>query len=152
MSVTEKREKNVDFSNEYYTASQKIIVKKDNTTITGKDSLTGKKIGVQEGTTGDTEASKIADVKMSRFKKAIDAVTDLKNGKVDAVVLDASPSQVFVSKNDDLKILDEQLTDEAYAIAIGKGNKELVDTINKVIDDLKKSGKYDELVKQYIGE
>lgn len=152
MTVTPDRQKNVDFSDEYYRASQKIIIRKDNTEIKGKDDLVGKKIGVQEGTTGDTEASKIKDVQMSRFKKTVDAVMDLKNGKIDAVVLDSNPAQVFVSKNDDLVILDKELTDEAYAIAVDKGNKELLDTINKVIKDLKDSGKYDELVKQYISE
>jgi len=152
MSVTEDRKQNVDFSEEYYSASQKIIVRKDNNDIKGKADLVGKKIGVQEGTTGDTEASAIEKVEMSRFKKAVDAVMDLKNGKIDAVVLDASPAQVFVNKNDDLKILDEELTNEAYAIAIDKGNEELVEVINKVINNLKESGKYDELVKQYIEE
>jgi len=152
MSITEDRKKNVDFSDEYYTASQKIIVRKDNTEIKGKDDLKGKKVGVQQGTTGDEEASKIKDVKMNRYNKALDAITDLKNGKIDAIVLDARTSEVFVSKNDDLMILDEQLTDEAYAIAIAKGNKELVDVVNKVIKDLKDSGKYDELVEKYIGE
>ncbi|MDK2800930.1 MAG: arginine/lysine/histidine transporter system substrate-binding protein [Clostridiales bacterium] len=152
MSVTEERLENADFSEAYYTASQKIIVKKDNDTIKGKADLEGKKIGVQEGTTGDLEASKINNVQVSRFKKGIDAVMDLKNGKIDAVVIDASPAEVFVSKNDDLKILEEDLTEEEYAIAVRKGDKELLDVINKVIKNLKDSGKYDELVTQYIGQ
>ncbi|WHH61414.1 basic amino acid ABC transporter substrate-binding protein [Petroclostridium sp. X23] len=152
MSVTPDRLQNVDFSEAYYTASQKIIVKKDNADIKGKADLEGKKIGVQEGTTGDLEASKIKDAKLSRFKKGIDAIMDLKNGKVDAVVIDASPAEVFVSKNDDLKIIEEELTQEEYAIAVRKGDRELLEKINKVIKDLKDSGKYDELVTQYIGE
>lgn len=152
MSVTEDRLKNADFSESYYTASQKIIVRKDNTTLKGKDDLKGKKIGVQEGTTGDLEVSAIENVQVSRFKKGIDAVMDLKNGKLDAVVIDASPAQVFVSKNDDLMILDEDLTEEEYAIAVRKNDTEFLNKINKVIKDLKDSGKYDELVVQYIGE
>ena len=151
MSVTPERQENVDFSDQYYTASQKIIVRKDNTEIKGKDDLEGKRIGVQEGTTGDLEASEITD-KISRFKKGIDAVMDLKNGKIDAVIIDANPAKVFVDKNDDLMILDEQFMEEDYAIAVDKGNKELLDVINKVISDLKKSGKFDELVEQYINQ
>jgi ABC-type amino acid transport substrate-binding protein len=152
MSVTEDRLKNADFSQAYYAASQKIIVKKDNTSIKQKDDLKGKKIGVQEGTTGDLEASKISNVKMSRFKKGIDAVLDLKNGKIDAVVIDASPAEVFVSKNSDLMILEEELTEEEYAIAVRKNDAEFLEKINKVISDLKDSGKYDEFIVQYIGE
>ncbi|MGE4284381.1 MAG: basic amino acid ABC transporter substrate-binding protein [Clostridia bacterium] len=152
MSVTPDRLENVDFSEAYYTASQKIIVKKDNDTLKGKADLEGKKIGVQEGTTGDLEASEIANAQMSRFKKGIDAVMDLKNGKVDAVVIDASPAEVFISKNADLKIVEEELTQEEYAIAVRKGDAELLEKINKVIKALKDSGKYDELVTQYIGQ
>ncbi len=152
MSVDEDRLKNADFSDGYYTASQKIIVQKDNDEIMGKDDLKGKKIGVQEGTTGDLEASEIEDVKMSRFKSNIDAIMDLRNGKIDAVVLDESPAEVFISKNDDITILDEELTDEEYAIAIRKGDTELTDLINKVIKDLKDSGEFDELVVKYFEE
>jgi ABC-type amino acid transport substrate-binding protein len=151
MSVIPDRQENVDFSTEYYKASQKIIVKKDNTEIKGKDDLAGKKIGVQEGTTGDIEATEVTD-KMSRFKKGIDAVMDLKNGKIDAVVIDANPAKVFVEKNDDLMILDEQFIEEDYAIAVDKGNEDLLEVINKVIGDLKESGKFDELVDQYINQ
>ncbi|NLY43919.1 MAG: basic amino acid ABC transporter substrate-binding protein [Clostridiaceae bacterium] len=150
MSVTPERLENCDFSESYYTASQMIIVRKDNTEIKGRDDLKGKKLGVQEGTTGDLEASEIENAEVNRFKKAIDAVLDLKNGKIDAVILDASPAKVFVEKNDDLMILDEELTNEEYAIAVRKGDKEFLEVINKVIRDLKASGKYDELVKQYI--
>lgn len=152
MTVKPDRLENADFSTPYYKATQLIIVKKDNNTIKGKDDLKGKKIGVQEGTTGDFEASEIEGVQISRFKKGIDAVMDLKNGKVDAVVIDSNPAKVFVSKNDDLKVLDEQLTDEDYAIAVRKGDKEFLDVINKVIKNMKDSGKYDELVKKYIEE
>lgn len=152
MSVTEDRLANNDFSNPYYTAGQMIIVKKGSEAVKGKADLNGKKIGVQEGTTGDIEASKVPGAQISRFKKAIDAVLDLKNGKIDAVVLDESPSKVFVSKNDDIMILDEKLTDEEYAIAVRKGDKELLDSINKTIAKLKENGKYSEIVAKYYSE
>lgn len=151
MTVDPDRQKNVDFSDPYYKATQLIIVKSDNDKIKSQDDLKGKKIGVQEGTTGDISvASKIENAEVSRFKKGIDAAMDLKNGKLDAVIIDANPAKIFAGKNPELKVLDQQLSDEDYAIAVKKGDKELLDTVNKVIKNLKDSGKYDELVKQYI--
>lgn len=151
MTVKPDRLENADFSDTYYNATQLIIVRKDNDTIKGKEDLKGKKIGVQEGTTGDFEASDIEGAEVSRFKKGLDAVMDLVNGKVDAVIIDSNPAQVFVSKNEDeLKLLDERLTEEDYAIAVKKGDEKLLEVINNVIRDMKSSGKYDELVSKYI--
>lgn len=151
MTVKPDRLENADFSEPYYNATQLIIVEKDNDTIKGKADLVGKKIGVQEGTTGDFEASDIEGTEVSRFKKGIDAVMDLMNGKVDAVIIDSNPAKVFAEKNsDDIKLLEEQLTDEDYAIAVRKGDTELLNEINAVIADMKSSGKYDEFVDEYI--
>ena len=129
-----------------------IIKQKDNENIQSIEDLEGKKIGVQEGTTGDIEAEAIEGAQVSKFKKGLDAVMDLKNGKVDAVIIDSNPAQVFVKKHDDLVLLEEELTDEDYAIAVRKGDTEFLEIVNKVINDLKQSGKYDELVKKYIEE
>lgn len=82
------------------------------------DDLENKTIGVQLGTTGDTLASDIEDAKMERFNKGVDAIQALKQGKVDAVIIDYQPASVFVEKNDDLEILDEAFADEEYAIAM----------------------------------
>ena len=152
MTVTEERKKNVDFSTPYYNATQLIIKQKNNEDIQSIEDLEGKIIGVQEGTTGDFEAEEIEGAQVSKFKKGIDAVMDLKNGKVDAVIIDSNPAQVFVSKNDDLVLLEEELTDEDYAIAVRKGDTKFLEIVNKVINELKQSGKYDELVKAYIQE
>lgn len=152
MTVKPDRLKNADFSEPYYKAAQRIIIRKDNSTIKSKNDLKGKKLGVQEGTTGDLVASEIEGTTVNRFKKALDAVLDLKNGKIDAVVVDESPAQVFVNKNNDLIILEEKLTDEDYAIAVRKGDEELLGIINKAIKQLKDSGEYDQLVSKYIGD
>ncbi|WP_341876451.1 basic amino acid ABC transporter substrate-binding protein [Defluviitalea saccharophila] len=150
MSVTEERKQNVDFSNGYYEASQVIIVTKDNDTIKGPEDLKNKKIGVQLGTTGDAEAQNIEGAEVVQFNAGFAAIMDLQNGKVDAVVLDSEPAKNFAAQNDQIKILDVELTQEEYAIAVKKGNTELVDAINSVLEEMKNSGEYDELVKKYF--
>lgn len=149
MTVTEDRLKNVNFSDTYATATQVVIVKEDSD-ITGPDALTGKKVGVQLGTTGDIYASDIEDAKVEQYNKGFEAVQALTQGKIDAVVIDGEPAKEFVKEAEGLKILDEAFTEEEYAIAIAKGNDELLDKVNGALKSLKDSGKLDEIVGKYI--
>jgi polar amino acid transport system substrate-binding protein len=155
MSVTDDRKVNVDFSDPYFDATQSIIVLKGSPIKTRTD-LNGKKVGVQQGTTGDifcTNEDGKSDIKVGsvqRFNKGADAVTDLLNGKLDAVVIDDFPAQKFVSKNSGkIEKLQDALTVEHYAIAVKKGNTELLNTINGVLKDMKSSGDLDKLISKY---
>ena len=150
MPVTADRLVNVDFSDTYATAVQSIIVTSDSE-IAGPDDLAGKKIGVQQGTTGDLYATDdFGDENIDRYPKGVDAVQALIQGKVDAVIIDNEPAKVFVGDNDNLKLLDTAYAEEEYAIAVKKGNTELLDQINSVIQELKDSGEMDEIIGKYI--
>lgn len=149
MTVTEDRKKNVDFTDTYATATQVIIVK-EGSDITGPDDLTGKKIGVQLGTTGDIYADDIEDAEVERYNKGFEAVQALTQDKIDAVVIDGEPAKEFVAEADGLKILDEAFTEEEYAIAVAKDNDDLLKKMNEALASLKESGKIDEIVAKYI--
>lgn len=149
MTVNEDRKKNVDFTDTYAEAAQVIIVKEDSVIAT-PDDLAGKKIGVQTGTTGDIYAEDIEDADIQRFNKGMEAVMALTQGKVDAVIIDREPAKVFVKENAGLKILDEAFTEEEYAIAVKKGNTELLDKMNGAIKELKESGELQKIVDKYI--
>lgn len=149
MTVTEDRKKNVDFTDTYAKATQVIIVKEDSD-IAGPDDLTGKKIGVQLGTTGDIYAGDIEDAEVEQYNKGFEAVQALTQGKIDAVVIDGEPAKEFVAQAEGLKILDEAFTEEEYAIAVAKGNDDLREKINDALAKLKESGKIDEIVAKYI--
>ena len=149
MTVTEDRKKNVDFTDTYATATQVIIVK-EGSDIAGPDDLTGKKIGVQRGTTGDIYADDIEDAKVERYNKGFEAVQALTQDKIDAVVIDGEPAKEFVAEADGLKILDEAFTEEEYAIAVAKDNDDLLKKMNEALASLKESGKIDEIVAKYI--
>lgn len=149
MTVREDRLKNVDFTETYAEAAQVIIVK-EGSEIASPDDLTGKKIGVQTGTTGDIYADDIEGADVQRFNKGMEAVMALTQDKVNAVIIDREPAKVFVKENEGLKILDEAFTEEAYAIAIKKGNAELVEQMNAAIQDLKESGELQKIVDKYI--
>ena len=149
MTVNEDRKKNVDFTDTYAQAAQVIIVK-DGSEIKAPADLDGKKIGVQTGTTGDIYAGDIKDGNIQRFNKGMEAVMALTQGKVDAVVIDREPAKVFVKENAGLKILDEAFTEEEYAIAVKKGNTELLEKMNAAIKELKDSGELQKIVDKYI--
>ena len=149
MTIDEDRLEFVDFSDPYTTAAQVIIVK-EGSEIAGPDDLVGKSIGVQLGTTGDIFADDIEDAAVERFNKGFEAIQALSQDKIDAVIIDREPAKVFVSENEGLKILDEEYTLEDYAIAVKKGNTELLDEINEALQELKDSGELQEIIDKYI--
>lgn len=149
MTVTEDRLENVDFSDSYTTATQVIIVQ-EGSEIAGADDLVGKKIGVQLGTTGDIFAADIEDVQLEQYNKGMDAVQALANGMIDAVIIDNEPAKQFVSKAEGLTILNEEFVTEEYAIAVAKGNEELLDDINKALDAIIADGTVKGIVDKYI--
>jgi len=151
MTVTPEREKNALFSDPYYSASQRIIVKKGSP-IRNKYQLPGRKIGVQLGTTGDTLASKIAGASVTQFQTAPSVLQELSSGKIEAVILDDAPAKQYSAGFSDLEILPGALSDENYAIAIKKDNKNLLEKVNKEIAKMKKDGRYEKLIRKYFGE
>ena len=104
------------------------------------DDLNGKTIGVQIGTTGDTLAGDIEGATVEKYNKYSDAVQALKQGKIDAVIIDSDTANVFVSKNQDVTILTEGFADEEYAIALNLENSALLEDINYALEDLKEDG------------
>ena len=154
MTVTEERKAEVDFSDPYYEAVQFVIVAADSD-IAAADDLKNKTIGCQLGTTGMFLAEDIEGATAQTYNRAIDAVNDLVNGRVDAVIIDKNPAEVFNTKFDGkVKIMDGAnfgFETEEYAIALPKGS-ELVEQVNQALADLKADGTFDALVSQYIGE
>lgn len=149
MTVTEDREAFVNFSDTYATGVQVIIVAEDSD-IAGEADLSGKKIGVQLGTTGDIYASEIEGATIEQYNKGMEAVQALSQGKIDAVIIDNEPAKVFVSEVEGLKILEEAFVTEDYAIAIAKDNDALLEQVNTALAELKEDGTLQAIVDKYI--
>lgn len=122
--------------------------------ITCIDDMAGKKIGVQIGTTGDIYVSDYegdeAGTVIERYNKGNDAISSLKNGKIDCVVIDGEPAKEFVKRNSDLSILDEDFALEEYAIVIAKENTELLEQVNNVLAELEADGTLQSIIDSYI--
>ncbi len=153
MTVTEERKETVDFSDSYYDAVQYVVLPADSEIAAAED-LENKAIGVQLGTTGDFIASDIAGTTVSQYNKAVDAVNDLINGRVDCVIIDKNPALVFESKFEGQVVAVDGaqfgFESEQYAIAMPKGDAALVEQINGALEAIKADGTFDELVKTYI--
>ena len=119
-------------------------------TVHSVDDLEGKTIGVQLGTTGDIYAEDVKDAKVEKYNKGADAVLALVGGDIDAVIIDNQPAKVFVEQNAGLEILPTEYAVEEYAIAVKKGNTELLDQINGALEALIADGTVDAIVAKYI--
>ena len=154
MTITEARSKQVTFSAPYYQSGLIVMVKKDNNNIKSIKDLEGKKIAVQIGTTGATEAHKVKNAKVTDFNSNAEACLELRNGGVDAVVSDLPVLSYFLKQggNDFAKLVGQPLHAEEYGIAMKKDNAKLAKEINKAIEDLKKSGEFDKIYKTWFND
>ncbi|MDO5014612.1 MAG: basic amino acid ABC transporter substrate-binding protein [Clostridia bacterium] len=150
MTVTPDRENKVLFSDSYAAGIQSIIVM-ENSPVKTSDDLKGKLIGVQESTTGDIYATDdFGDASIKRFNKGTDAVSALKNGQVQAVIIDKEPAKNYVQANPGTKILPADYANEDYAIAIAKSNPELKEQVNKALKELEADGTLQKIIDKYI--
>ena len=157
MTVTDERLESVDFSVSYATGVQVIIVAEDSP-ITSVDDLFEEGnnfiIGVQESTTGDIYASEDLEdeglATIQRYRRGTDAVQSLLIGRVDCVIIDNEPAKAYVAINPGLRILDTEFAIEDYAIAVKKGNTELLNAINTALNELIADGTLQRIVNKYI--
>ena len=150
MSATEERKKSVDFTDEYFKSTQVYLRKKGNTSVNSKESLVGKKVGVQLGTIQELEAKKIKNANIVTNDATVNLILDLKNGKTDAVILENIVAEEFMKKNPDIEVFYEENLPYGMAIAFDKGkNSELIKQINEELKKLQENGKYEELIKKY---
>jgi polar amino acid transport system substrate-binding protein len=138
--VTEERKKDMLFSDPYFAAGQVIIVRDDNTAITGKDTLKGQ-VGVQRDTKGEIEVKKIKTAIAVQYDKISAAFQDLMNGQIDAVVCDNPVAVLYVGQNaGKLKLAGKPFTDESYGIVVAKNKPELLKKINAGLKAIKAEG------------
>ena len=149
MTVTDERKESVDFSTPYYTATQVMIVKEDSD-ITKASDIADKKICVIQGYTGQTCMDEMG-YPYEAFKKGTEAVLELVNGKCDVVVIDSATAAKYVTDNQGLKIVEDPTAfeGEEYAIAVQKGNTELLNMVNAAIEKKLADGTISSLAAQY---
>ncbi len=157
LTVTDERKLQVNFTDSYATGVQVVIVKEGGS-VNSLDDLSGENImiGVQQDTTGHIYASDTVENggygedHVTAYLNGADAVAALVAGKVNAVIIDNEPAKSFVAANEGLKILDTEWLTEDYAIAVNKGDAQLLADINKALAELKADGTIAKIVAKYI--
>ncbi|MFA9381147.1 MAG: ABC transporter substrate-binding protein [Acetanaerobacterium sp.] len=150
MTIKPERLEQVDFSDEYVKSAQHVIIKAGSGVTA--DALDGLTIAVQDSTTGDYYASDdIAAKEVLRFKSGLEAGSALASGKCDAVIIDKLPAESIAANSDGvLEVLPEPLTEESYAIAIQKGQPDLLAAVNATLERLIADGTIDSLVVKHM--
>ncbi|MEA5464170.1 basic amino acid ABC transporter substrate-binding protein [Leptothoe sp. PORK10 BA2] len=152
MTITEERAATVDFSRPYFRAGLAIAVAQDDSETTSLETLEGKRIAVQIGTTGAEQAATIKDAKVSTFDSAPLALQELANGNADAVINDAPATLDAISTGNipGVKVIGELLTEEFYGIAMPKdsSNREI---LNAALEEMIANGTYDTIYEKWFG-
>lgn len=154
MTITPERKKNVDFSDPYFEATQAVLVDRSS----GVDSLAdvkakGKKLGTQAQTTGEDYAKGKGFDPIS-FESSDALLNGLRTGQVQAVVIDYPVVQGWLKDKATAakyKVVDNLKTGEQYGFTVKKGNKALLDAINKALKDAKADGTYKKIYEKWIG-
>ncbi|GAB1157657.1 amino acid ABC transporter substrate-binding protein [Paenibacillus illinoisensis] len=154
-TITDERKEKVLFTKPYLENSQVAITLADSP-ITKLDELDGKNVGLQalSSAADALAASPLKDkVKASEFKDNVLALTDLKTKRLDAVIIDEVVARYYMSKEEGtFKLLDESLAPEQYGIGIKKGNEELLNQLQKALDELNADGTAAEISTKWLGE
>ncbi|WP_374723078.1 amino acid ABC transporter substrate-binding protein [Peribacillus tepidiphilus] len=155
-TITDERKKKVLFTKPYLKNAQ-VVVTLANSNITKLDDLAGKVVGLQslssaaDALNDHPIKSKIKTV--TEYADNVLALSDLKLGRVDAVIIDEVVIKYYMSKEKDtFKLLDESLAPEEYGVGVKKGNEELLKKLQKALDELNEDGTAAEISKKWFGE
>ncbi|MBE6065875.1 ABC transporter substrate-binding protein [Clostridium cochlearium] len=153
ISITDERKKEVEFTKPYVNSGQALVVKKGNTSIKDEKDLNGKTVGAQLGTTGEQAAKKIQGVKeVKAYDKVPQVFQDLDIGRIDAVIVDEFVGRYYLSKQKDKSEVVKSLEQEPIGIAFKKGEKELQEEVQKIIDEMIKDGTMSKISEKWFGE
>ncbi len=153
ISATDERKQTFDFTDNYFTPEQKLVINKDNQdAYTSIDSLAGKNVGAQKGSIQESIVqNQLADSQLVSIAKVPNLINELKQGSIDGLVLESAVAESYVAQNDDLMVTDVALevsADDSYAIALPKGSTELQAELNKILKELDENGTISEYVQK----
>lgn len=153
VTITPERSAAMLFSDPYYDSGQLIVVNQDRQDISTPDDLKGKTVGVQINTTAQFDLEKKEGVKVSKYNTIDLALLDLRNHRIDAVVIDAPVAKYMIFQSfRDLKTVGRRFTDEKFGIAIAQPNNDLRRAINAALWRIQDSGEYDRIHEKWFGE
>jgi polar amino acid transport system substrate-binding protein len=160
LSITPERQAVMDFSNVYYVGEDAVLARGDSTLgpIEAVEEMAGQRLGVERGSVYETwlrdnlvEPGLIPAADLFSYLKAADGVRDLKEDRVDLVVMDLQPAQAVVNQ-DGVKLVGQGLNMQRLAIALPQGATSLKTQIDNALTELQNEGQLASLIKQYLDQ
>lgn len=149
-TITDEREETVDFTNPYYFSEQAILVKEGGDELEDAEALSGLTVGVQQGTTGEEFVEEQVDAdEMRSYPQGPDAVNALKSGVLDAVVIDIPVAENAVEAGG-VEVSAAIPTEESYGFVVPQGEEELLDEMNKALEELKDDGTFTQIYEKWF--
>ncbi|EIJ81815.1 glutamine ABC transporter [Bacillus methanolicus PB1] len=153
MTITEERKKEVDFTDVYFEAGQSLLVKKDSPIKGLEDIKKGTKVlSVKGSTSSQNIREKAPEATVLEFENYAEAFTALKSDQGDVLTTDNAILYGMADEDPSFHLVGGTFTDEPYGIAVKKGEKELLDELNKALKTIKSNGEYDKIYKKWINE
>lgn len=154
-SITDKRKADVSFAGPYFVAGQDLLVRADESAITGPETLTGKKLC---SVTGSTSAQKVKDkypgVQLQEFGTYSECVAALVSKGVDALTTDNTILAGYAAQDQykgKLKVVGKTFSEERYGVGIKKGDTALCEKINTALTKMVDSGEWQKAVDANLG-
>jgi polar amino acid transport system substrate-binding protein len=152
-TITDEREKSVDFTDPYYLPSEQAILVTEGSDIASVADLDGKTVGVQQGTTGEEYAEEETDAEEVRtYPQGPDTIPALKAGTVDAVVIDRPVAEEAVEKESGIEISASAPTEEEYGYVVQQGEEELLSELNEALQEVKDDGTYTRIFRKWFDQ
>ena len=152
MSVTEERAKEVDFSEPYFKSGVQLLVPKDSP-IQAVADLKGKKVIVAPGRTADIGISQqVPDAELIKLQKTSESVQALRDGRADAYAQDNTLLYPIAAQNPEFKVVGTPFAELPWAIAVKKGNTDLVEWINRNLNEWEQEDRFYQWYEQWIAD
>ncbi|ASS89057.1 MAG: cysteine ABC transporter substrate-binding protein [Bacillaceae bacterium] len=158
VTITDERKKQIDFTEPYITNKVKVIVREDNNDIKSVNDFKGKTIGVGLGTNDEAYLRnellpKVGDFKINTYDDVITTLKDLDAGRIDATINNVYALKPVIEENGyKIKAVGDPIKEDQAGVAVKKGNKELVDALNKALKEMKEDGTYKEIYVKWFDE
>lgn len=154
-TITEERKQKVLFTKPYLENAQVVATLIDSP-IEKLDELAGKQVGIQalsSALDALNEHPISKEVKLNEYKDNVLALTDLKNKRTEAVVIDKVVMEYYMTQEPDtFKILEEELAPEQYGVGVKQGNEELLKKLQAALDEMNEDGTAATISEKWFGE
>jgi glutamate transport system substrate-binding protein len=155
-TINDNRKKQVSFAGPYFQAGQDLLVRKDDSSITGKDTLKGKKVC---SVTGSTPIQKVREEGLTEPENIVEfqgysqCVDKLLTKEVDAVTTDDAILKGFAAQDpDNLKVIGDPFSEEPYGIGLAHDDKALRDKVNDILETAEKDKTWQDIYDSTLGK